>query len=81
MGHGRYEVTHRDPTNKALPAIPVSLADGIKAGKKTFAAMGLGRAYTGSPMDATSEEGDKLYDLLAAMIVTEVAEGIASRSP
>ena len=21
MGHGRYEVTHRDPTNKALPAI------------------------------------------------------------
>ena len=66
---------------KALPGIAVSLADGLKAGKKTFQDMGLSRAYTGAPMDATAEEGHKLYDLLAEMIVTEVTEGIASRTP
>jgi creatinine amidohydrolase len=59
-----------------LPAIDVSLSDGIRAGQTTFRAMGLDRAYTGSPADATAEEGDALYARLAEMIATEVLEAL-----
>jgi creatinine amidohydrolase len=59
-----------------LPSIDVSLSDGIRAGQKTFRAMGLDRAYTGSPAEATREEGDALYALLAEMIATEVLESL-----
>jgi creatinine amidohydrolase len=59
-----------------LPAIDVSLSDGIRAGKATFQAMGLDRAYTGAPAEATREEGDELYGRLAEMIVTEVLESL-----
>jgi creatinine amidohydrolase len=62
-----------------LPPLDVSLSDGIRAGKATFRAMGLDRAYTGAPADATRDEGDALYARLAEMIATEVVEGLASR--
>jgi creatinine amidohydrolase len=38
--------------------------------------MGLDRAYTGAPAEATREEGDELYGRLAEMIVTEVLESL-----
>jgi creatinine amidohydrolase len=63
----------------ALPAIDTSLSDGIRAGKATFRAMGLERAYTGAPAEATREEGDELYGRLAEMIATEVSEAIGRR--
>ena len=62
-----------------LPAIETSLADGIKTGKKTFAEMGLDQAYTGDPAHASIAEGEALYETLATMIVTEVAEGLDRR--
>lgn len=79
---GRYEtslvlaagVCVRD---RALPAIETSLSEGIQAGKKTFREMGLLRAYTGAPAEATKEEGDALFDRLAEMIATEVEEALA----
>jgi creatinine amidohydrolase len=61
-----------------LPAIEVSLSDAIRAGKTTFRAMGLERAYTGAPAEATAEEGDLLYARLSEMIATEVLEALAS---
>jgi creatinine amidohydrolase len=64
---------------KKLPKVEVSLADQIKAGKKTFQEMGLDRAYTGAPGEATKEEGEELFDRLAEMIVTEVTEGLARK--
>lgn len=64
-----------------LAAIDVSLSDGIRAGKTTFRAMGLERAYTGAPADATREEGEGLYAKLAEMIATEVTEALALTSP
>ena len=64
----------------ALPDVPISLADGIRAGKTTFRAMGIDRAYTGAPAAATREEGDDLYARLATMIVTEVEEALARES-
>jgi len=59
-----------------LPSIDTSLAEGIRAGKKTFAEMGLDRAYTGSPAEASREEGEATYEKLAEMIATEVAEAL-----
>jgi creatinine amidohydrolase len=61
-----------------LPALEASLADGIKAGKTTFRAIGMDRAYTGAPAAATREEGEQSYARLAEMIVTEVLESLAS---
>ena len=43
--------------------------------------MGLERAYTGAPADATREEGDALYARLAEMIETEVLESLAEIDP
>ena len=60
----------------ALPDIEVSLSDGIKAGKTSFQAMGLERAYTGAPARASAEEGTELLGRLATMIATEVREGL-----
>jgi creatinine amidohydrolase len=81
---GRYETSlvlaaGRDVRGdaSALPALDVSLSAGIKAGKTTFRAMGMDRAYTGAPAEATREEGEALYGKLAEMIVTEVLEGLA----
>jgi len=63
----------------ALPTLTTSLAEAIKSGKKTFAEIGLSRAYTGAPSEATREEGESLYDRLTAMVVTEIEEALARR--
>ena len=63
----------------ALPTIGLSLSDGIKAGKTSFAAIGMTRAYTGAPSEATASEGQDLYAKLVTMVVTEIREGLARR--
>jgi creatinine amidohydrolase len=67
------------PAAATLPDLAVSLSDGIKAGKHSFREMGLDRAYTGAPANATAEDGEEMLDRLATMIATEVAEALASR--
>jgi len=62
----------------SLPSIATSLSDGIRAGKTTFAEMGLDRAYTGAPAEASAVEGAALYEKLAEMIATEALEGLAA---
>jgi creatinine amidohydrolase len=62
----------------ALPVVPISLSDGLRAGKATFQAMGMDRAYAGDPAAATAGEGDATLALLAAMIVGEVREALAA---
>jgi creatinine amidohydrolase len=66
---------------QTLPALDVSLSDGIRAGNSTFAAMGLSRAYTGAPAEATAAEGEELLERLATMVVTEVEEALARVDP
>lgn len=63
-----------------LPSLALSLADAIKAGKATFAEIGMDRAYTGAPREATAAEGEELYEKLVAMVVAEITEGLAARS-
>ncbi len=62
-----------------LPSIATSLAEAIRSGKATFAEIGLDRAYTGAPREATREEGEAMYERLTAMVVTEIEEGLAKR--
>lgn len=84
---GRYETSLVMAAGKsvreefaALPTLDVSLAAAIKEGKTTFAEIGLPRAYTGAPKDATREEGEALYDKLVTMVVTEIEEGLAANA-
>ncbi len=60
-----------------LPSLGLSLSEAIRAGKSTFAEIGMARAYTGAPRDATEAEGEELYEKLVTMVVTEVTEGLA----
>jgi creatinine amidohydrolase len=64
----------------ALPDLSTSLSEGIKAGKTTFRAMGIDRAYTGAPARATAEEGEAMLARLATMIATEVSEALEARN-
>jgi creatinine amidohydrolase len=84
---GRYEtslvlVARPDLVDAAamseLPPLSTSLSEGIKAGRKSFREMGLDRAYTGAPGEATLAEGNELYQKLSQMIVTLVLEGLAA---
>ncbi|HVH45960.1 MAG TPA: creatininase family protein [Labilithrix sp.] len=83
---GRYETSLVLAAGKAirgslddLPKVGLSLSDAIKAGKSTFAEIGMDRAYTGAPAEATLEEGESLYERLVTMVVTEITEGLAKR--
>lgn len=84
---GRYETSlvmaagRPLPGDAALPTLGLSLAAAIKEGKKTFAEIGMTRAYTGAPSEATTAEGDDLYARLVTMVVTEITEGLAAADP
>jgi creatinine amidohydrolase len=83
---GRYETSLvlatrpelvRGDLARELPVVTVSLSREIKlAGGRDvrFAAIGMHRAYTGAPAEATRAEGEDTYDKLVTMIVTEVEE-------
>jgi creatinine amidohydrolase len=59
---------------RSLPPVVVDLPARLRAGARTFAEAGGGEAYFGDPARATAEEGERLFDALAAMIVTSVEE-------
>ena len=70
----------RHDVARDLPPVDVSLSDAIRAaaGKPvTFHEIGMNRAYTGSPADASLQEGESTYARLVEMIVTEVTEKLA----
>jgi creatinine amidohydrolase len=81
---GRYETslvmaagTDVRPSFDALPTLTLSLSDAIRSGKATFAEIGMERAYTGAPREATLAEGNELYEKLVTMVVTEIEEAVA----
>jgi creatinine amidohydrolase len=65
--------------SSALPAIDLSLSEAIRAGKATFREIGMTRAYTGAPAEATRREGEDLLARLTTMVVTEIREALALR--
>jgi creatinine amidohydrolase len=62
------------PVAESLPEHRVPLHEHIARGAKSFADCGLDRAYCGDPAKASAEEGERSYELLAAMIVDAVIE-------
>ena len=79
---GRYETSLVLAAGKSvrdtstLPTLSISLSEAIRSGKATFREIGMDRAYTGAPSEATRAEGEALYERLAEMVVTEVREGL-----
>jgi creatinine amidohydrolase len=61
----------------ALPYVAVNLAEVIAAGMKDFREMGLEQAYCGSPAEATAEEGEESYAILAEMTIELVRALVA----
>jgi creatinine amidohydrolase len=51
-----------------LPYVPVNMASAIAEGVSEFKAMGLVQAYCGAPAEASAEEGEQSYDVLAEMV-------------
>jgi creatinine amidohydrolase len=61
-------------TMATLPPVPVDLPAAMAAGKDDFVAMGMDRAYCGSPADATSAEGQSTFDVLTDLLVEAIRE-------
>ena len=57
-----------------LPGKPLDMPAEIRAGRTDFVAMGMDRAYCGSPADATAEEGEQTFETLVEMTIEVVRE-------
>lgn len=67
----------RDEARQNLERVPISIADKIREGARTFKEAGGYDAYFGDPRAASVEEGEKLYTALSDMIVAAVLESFA----
>jgi len=65
-----------DAARADLPPVAISMSDKLRSGVTDFMDMGLEQAYAGDPAAATAEEGERLIDLLADMVETEVFEAL-----
>jgi creatinine amidohydrolase len=68
----------RDDLRAALDRVPISIAEKIREGARTFNEAGGSEAYFGTPSEATVEEGEASYEALSEMIVTSVIEALDS---
>jgi creatinine amidohydrolase len=59
---------------RELPPVPVDMPAAMSAGHPDFAAMGMDRAYCGSPADATAGEGRSTFDTLTDLLVELIRE-------
>jgi creatinine amidohydrolase len=66
-----------DEIRGTLEPVPISIAERIKAGSKSFKEAGGTEAYFGDPRAASAEEGESSYEALANMLVTSVIEALA----
>lgn len=66
----------RDEIRQQLERVPISIAEKIKEGARTFTEAGGTQAYFGDPRAASREEGEAMYEALSDMIVTAVIEAL-----
>ena len=64
----------RDAVRAALPAVPHSLSEAIREGKRTFEEAGGPRAYFGDPASASDEEGRATVEVLDGNLEDAVEE-------
>jgi creatinine amidohydrolase len=62
----------KDQVRRALPEVPISLVEAIRAGHKDFLQAGGVQAYFGRPAEATAEEGRTTFATLAALLVEAI---------
>jgi creatinine amidohydrolase len=61
-------------TMATLPPVPVNMPAAMAEGRNDFVAMGMDRAYCGSPAAATGAEGRSTFDVLADLLVAAIRE-------
>jgi creatinine amidohydrolase len=59
-----------------LDPVPISLSKKLEAGVTTFLQMGMELAYAGDPAAASVEEGERMIQRLADMVVGEIREAL-----
>jgi creatinine amidohydrolase len=64
----------REEIRSALEPKLISLSQAIRTGARSFIEIGGDQAYFGDPAAATAEEGNRVFDILAGMIVTSLDE-------
>ena len=67
----------REQIRQSLERVPISIAEKIKEGARTFTEAGGTEAYFGDPRGASREEGEAMYEAISDMIVTAVMEALA----
>src|SRR5438270_980700 len=67
----------REALRRELERVPISIAEKVREGARTFREAGGTQAYFGSPAEATRTEGEASYEALASMLVTAVIEALA----
>src|ERR1044072_3852646 len=75
----RLELVREDVREK-LERVPISIAEKILEGARTFNEAGATGAYFGNPREASREEGEASYEALSDMIVAAVMESLANES-
>ncbi len=66
----------------SLPPVFVDLPRALAEGQRDFRAMGLSQAYCGAPAEATAEEGERTFAVLADLVeeaVRELVRGTGGR--
>jgi creatinine amidohydrolase len=59
---------------RTLEAKMIDMPAAIRAGQTSFVAMGMDQAYAGAPAEATAEEGEQTFEVLADMLVELIRE-------
>ena len=67
------ELVHGDRMRTLAPK-PIDMPAAIRAGQTSFLAMGMEQAYAGAPAEATPEEGEQTFEVLADMLVELIRE-------
>ena len=66
-------LVHRERM-EGLESKMIDMPAAIAAGQTDFIAMGMDRAYCGSPAEATAEEGERTFEILTTLLVDLVRE-------
>jgi creatinine amidohydrolase len=66
-------LVHRERM-EGLESKMIDMPAAIAAGQRDFIAMGMDRAYCGSPAEATAEEGERTFETLTTLLVDLVRE-------
>jgi creatinine amidohydrolase len=69
----------REEIRERLERVPISIAEKIKEGARSFTEAGGTEAYFGDPRAASREEGEASYEALSDMIVTAVMETLEQK--